>query len=112
VGGFGCRFLVNASAYWLHDARGPNILWTLASGVLAGLYFPLRFLPGWLAVSLWVATPLPGLLQTPIDVFLERDPPALQAGLVALQALWATGLLLLCRAVQRRAERRLVLQGG
>lgn len=109
---FGCRFLVNAVAYWLHDARGPVVLWTLASGVLAGLYFPLRFLPDWAAVTLWVATPLPGLLQTPIDVLLERDPPALQAGLVALQALWAAGLLLLCRLVQRRAERRLVAQGG
>jgi ABC-2 type transport system permease protein len=112
VGSFGCRFLVNAVAYWLHDARGPMILWTLAAGVLAGLYFPLRFLPGWAAVTLWVATPLPGLLQTPIDVLLERDPPALQAGLVALQAIWAAVLLLLCRVVQRRAERKLVAQGG
>jgi ABC-2 type transport system permease protein len=109
---FGCRFLVNAVAYWLHDARGPNIFWTLASGVLAGLYFPLRFLPGWLAVTLWVATPMPSLLQTPLDVLVERDPPALQASLVAVQAVWATILLALCRIVQHRAERKLVVQGG
>jgi ABC-2 type transport system permease protein len=109
---FGCRFLVNATAYWLHDARGPVMFWTLSSGVLAGLYFPLRFLPDWLAVTLWVATPLPSLLQTPIDVLLERDPPALQAGLVALQAVWAAILLVTCRVVQRRAERKLVAQGG
>ena len=109
---FACRFLVNATAYWLHDARGPIVLWTLSSGVLAGLYFPLRLLPDWLAVTLWVATPFPSLLQTPLDVLVERDPPALQAGLVALQAVQVVALLAICRLVQRRAERKLVLQGG
>jgi viologen exporter family transport system permease protein len=112
VGGFGCRFLVNATAYWLHDARGPLVLWTLGSGVLAGLYFPLRLLPDWLTVALWVATPLPGLLQTPLDVLVERDSPGVQAGMVGLQALWAVVMLALARLVQRRAERKLVVQGG
>jgi ABC-2 type transport system permease protein len=112
VGSFAARYLVNATAYWLHDARGPVILWTLSSGVLAGLYFPLRMLPDWLAVTLWIATPMPGLLQTPLDVLVERDPPARQAALVALQAVWATVLLAACLVVQRRAERKLVVQGG
>jgi ABC-2 type transport system permease protein len=112
MGSFAARYLVNATAYWLHDARGPVILWTLSSGVLAGLYFPLRLLPDWLAVTLWVATPMPGLLQTPLDVLVERDPPAIQAALVALQAVWATVLLGACLVVQRRAERKLVVQGG
>ncbi|AGL15385.1 ABC-2 family transporter protein [Actinoplanes sp. N902-109] len=112
VGSLGIRYLVNATAYWLHDARGPMILWTLAGGFLAGLYFPLRFLPDWLAVTLWVATPFPGLIQTPLDVLVERDPPGRQMALVGLQALWAAGLLALAVLVQRRAERRLVAQGG
>ena len=112
VGGLGARFLVNATAYWLHDARGPLTLWTLSAGVLAGLYFPLRFLPDWLAVTLWVATPFPGFLQTPLDVLIERDPTPVQVGLVVLQACWAAVLLALCALVQRRAERRLVAQGG
>jgi ABC-2 type transport system permease protein len=109
---FACRFLVNATAYWLLDARGPITLWAIASGVLSGLYFPLRFLPDWLAVTLWVATPFPSILQTPLDVLVERDPPALQLGLVGLQACWAAGLLAACVLVQRRAERRMVMQGG
>ena len=112
VGSFAVRFLVNATAYWLHDARGPLVLWTLSAGVLAGLYFPLRFLPDWLAVTLWVATPFPGFMQTPLDVVIERDPAPVQAGLVGLQACWAAALLKLCVVVQRRAERRLVAQGG
>ncbi|MFY1686990.1 ABC transporter permease [Plantactinospora sp. WMMB782] len=109
---FGCRFLVNATAYWLHDARGAMILWTLGSGVLAGLYFPLRFLPDWVTVPLWLATPFPSLLQTPLDVLVERDGAGIQAGMVAVQLLWAGLTLLACHTVQRRAEHRLVVQGG
>ena len=109
---FGCRYLVNASAYWLQDARGPIMFWTLGAGVLGGLYFPLRLLPEWLHVTLWLGTPLPSLLQTPLDVVAERDDPALQAGLVTVQACWAVAVLALAALVQRRAERRLVVQGG
>ena len=109
---FGCRFLVNASAYWTHDARGALFFWTLSSGVLAGLYFPLRLLPDWLAALLYVGTPFPSLLQVPSDVLIERDGPALQAGLVVLQAVWCVVLLALCARVQRKAERKLVVQGG
>ncbi|WP_067497855.1 ABC-2 family transporter protein [Actinoplanes sp. TFC3] len=112
VGSLAIRYLVNATAYWLHDARGPMTLWTLSSGVLAGLSFPLRFLPDWLAITLWIATPFPGLLQTPLDVLIERDPPPRQLALVALQAVWATSLLVLAVLVQRRAERRLVAHCG
>lgn len=109
---FAGRFLVNATAYWLHDARGPITLWTLASGVLAGLYFPLRLLPDWAAVLTYAATPFASMLQIPADVLTERDGPGLQAGLVAVQAAWAVGLLLACVRVQKRAERKLVVQGG
>lgn len=109
---FGCRYLVNATAFWLLDARGPMLLWALASGVLGGLYFPLRFLPDWLTVGLWVATPFPSLLQTPLDVLVERDAAPLQFGLVGLQLVWAALILTACHVVQRRAERRLVVQGG
>lgn len=109
---FGCRYLVNATAYWLHDARGPIMLWTLGSGVLGGLYFPLRLLPEDVVLVLWLGTPLPSLLQTPLDVIAERDGPVTQFGLVALQLVWAVVILALAGLVQRRAERRLVVQGG
>lgn len=109
---FACRFLVNAVAYWLHDARGVTMLWLLCSGVLSGLFFPLRFLPDTAAVLLWLLTPFPSLLQTPLDVLVELDPPLRQAGLVAVQAGWAVLLMWCCHVVQRRAELRLVVQGG
>nr|WP_231956883.1 MULTISPECIES: ABC-2 family transporter protein [unclassified Actinoplanes] len=109
---FGCRYLVNATAYWLQDARGPIMFWTLGAGVLGGLYFPLRLLPGWLAAALRLGTPLPSILQSPLDVAAERDGPGLQLALVGVQLCWAVALLALAGFVQRRAERRLVVQGG
>jgi ABC-2 type transport system permease protein len=109
---FACRYLVNAAAYWLLDARGPQVAWTLASGVLGGLYFPVWFLPRALAVALVLATPFPSIIQIPLDVLVERGATARQAALVAVQAGWAAAMLALCRAVQQRGERTLVLQGG
>jgi ABC-2 type transport system permease protein len=109
---FGCRYLINATAFWLLDIRGINLAWALASGVLAGLVFPLRFLPGAVQTTLWVGTPFPSILQTPIDVAVERQPAGNLLGLVALQLAWAVGLLAACVVVQRRAEHRVVIQGG
>jgi ABC-2 type transport system permease protein len=109
---FACRYLVNATAFWLLDARGAVLAWAIVSTVLSGLVFPIRFLPDAMAVALWLGTPFPSLLQTPLDVLVERDPPAVAMGLVALQAGWAVGVLALCGVVQRRAERRMVIQGG
>jgi ABC-2 type transport system permease protein len=109
---FACRYLVNALAYWLLDLRGVAAAWSIGSAVLCGLYFPLRFLPDWLAAALYLATPFPSMLQIPSDVLVERDPPAVQAGLVGVQVVWAVATLAGCRWVQRRAERRLVIQGG
>jgi ABC-2 type transport system permease protein len=109
---FGCRYLVNAAAYWLLDARGPQMAWTLASGVLGGLYFPLWFLPR--AVTQWlvIATPFPSVIQLPLDVLVERGSPGQQAALLAVQTGWVIAILALCRWVQRRGERKLVVQGG
>lgn len=109
---FAARYLVNSLAYWLTDIRGPLIAYLLGSSSLAGLYFPLRFLPDWLSLTLWVATPFPSLLQTPLDVAVERDPGPLRLALVGVQVFWAVALLAAAVLVQRRAERRLVIHGG
>jgi viologen exporter family transport system permease protein len=109
---FGCRYLVNAAAYWLLDARGPQVGWTLLSGVLGGLYFPLWFLPRAAALALIIGTPFPSVLQLPLDILVERGAPIEQAGLLAVQAGWAMAMLAVCRWVQRRGEHKLVVQGG
>jgi ABC-2 type transport system permease protein len=109
---FGCRYLLNSAAYWLLDIRGVNQAWLFMSGLMSGLYFPIRFLPGWAAAALWFGTPGPSFLQAPIDILVERDPIQVRLGMIGVQVLWAALLLWLCYVVQRRAERKLVIQGG
>jgi ABC-2 type transport system permease protein len=109
---FAARYLLNSAAYWLMDLRGVNAFYTVGTGVLSGLYFPLRFLPGWAMAALTYGTPFPSVLQTPLDVYVERVDTPGQVGLIAVQLAWAVGLLALCGYVQRRAELKLVIQGG
>ena len=109
---FGCRFLVNAAAYWLLDARGPLIAWTLLSGALGGLYFPLWFLPHGAALALILGTPFPSLIQLPLDVLVERGSVTDQLAWIGVQAGWVVVMLAVCRWVQRQGERKLVVQGG
>jgi ABC-2 type transport system permease protein len=107
---FGCRFIVQCSAYWLLDVRGPVVLWLLASGLGSGLYFPLWLVPEpWSTIAVY-ALPFASIIQAPMDILVERaDHPYL---MIATQAFWAVVVLLVGRAVQRRAERKLVVQGG
>jgi len=109
---FGCRYLVNAAAYWLLDARGPNMFWTITSGILGGLYFPVWFFPDALAAALIVLTPFPSVIQIPLDVLVERGAAGQQLASLGVQVGWVVAILALCRWVQARGERKLVIQGG
>jgi viologen exporter family transport system permease protein len=109
---FACRYLVNAAGFWLLDIRGIMMIWTFGTAVLTGLAFPLHFLPSGLVTALWVLTPFPSIMQAPLDVLVEHGSAPVQLGVIAGQAAWAAVLLGICWHVQRRAERRLVIQGG
>jgi ABC-2 type transport system permease protein len=107
---FALRHLVQGSAYWLLDIRGPVVLWIIASGLLSGMYFPLWLLPEPWSTMLVYGTPFPSIIQAPMDILVERTGhPWL---LLATQAAWASATLLAARGLQRRAERKLVVQGG
>lgn len=107
---FGCRFIVQCAAYWLLDIRGPAVLWLLLSGLATGMYFPLWLLPEpWSTVVVY-GLPFASIIQAPMDILVERSAhPYL---MVAVQAGWAAVIVAIGRAVQRRAERKLVVQGG
>lgn len=105
---FGARFLLNASAFWMLDARGVLAVWGVVGGVLSGLILPLAWYPPW-AQAILVLTPFPALFQTPIDVFTERGNTI---ALIGHQIIWAALLLLAGRFALSRGARRLVVQGG
>lgn len=104
---FAWKLLVSLSGFWLLNPAGvvqlAGALFTFGSGSL----LPLAFMPDWLEGALrWL--PFAAMLQLPLEVLLGRgsvDP-------LGRQLLWAVALLALGRIVLRRAERKLVVQGG
>lgn len=108
---FGCRLLVNLTAFWLLDVRGVLSVYMVASNVLSGVIVPVAFFPGWLRVVAH-ATPFPAMLQIPVDIAVERVTGAEALLALGIQAAWATGLLAAGILVLHRGTRRLVVQGG
>ncbi|NUR24616.1 MAG: hypothetical protein HOV83_01970 [Catenulispora sp.] len=109
---FACRYLVNLTAFWLLDIRGVSSVWMAASGVLSGLYFPIAFLPGGVAAALQYGTPFPSLMQFPTDVAVERGGLSGQLERIGVQLAWTVIMFGLALYVQRKAMRKLVVQGG
>lgn len=109
---FALRYLTNLTTFWLLDMRGVTSMWLFGSTLLSGLVFPIRFLPDWAQWLLWLGTPFPAMLQAPLDVFVEHGTVTGQLLVLADQVGWVVLGLALCRHVQHRAVRKLVIQGG
>lgn len=108
---FAYRFLVNLSAFWSPDAKGIGRFAFVIVMFFSGFLMPLRFFPEWLQ-TLAHLTPFPYMLNTVVEIYLGvlTGPHLIQA--LALQGLWALGLVGLCGFVLSRATRRLVILGG
>ncbi|AHI01416.1 ABC-2 family transporter protein [Kutzneria viridogrisea] len=104
----GIRFLLSLSTFWLLDPRGVSGLYRVGGATLAGLEIPLNYFPSWAQTALWF-TPFPGMMQSPIDVFVQHGSAA---ALLAHQALWAVLLTVAGQVVLRRAVHKVVVQGG
>lgn len=108
---FAIRFIVNLTAFWLLDYRGPLLLTLAVAHLLSGLIVPLAFFPGALADVLR-ALPFASMLQAPIDVYVGEPLGGSVAGVLLLQAAWAAALLVAGRLVLAAGTRKLVVQGG
>lgn len=109
---FGLRFLVSLTAFWLLDSRGTEGIAAILGIFCSGLVLPLVVFPS--AVRpLLLHLPWAALVQTPADVWLGKTG-GLGGTLSALgfELLWGLALLAAAHAVLRRANRRVVLQGG
>lgn len=108
---FGWRYLLQLSAFWLLDVRGPNQLGWLTAMFLSGAYVPIVFFPEWLEATAR-ALPFAAMVQLPIEVWLGRhDGPGLVA-VIAFQLGWTIALVVGGRVVLGRAVHRVVVQGG
>ena len=109
--GFGWRFLLQSSAFWLLDVRGPNQMGWMTAGFFAGMFIPLWFFPAWL-LSFARALPFASMLQLPAETFLGKHQGLDLFGVLAVQLFWAVVLIGAGRLLLARATRRLVVQGG
>ena len=106
--GFGLRFLVALSAFWLLDGTGVTQMAWIVGMFCSGMVLPLNVFPGALG-EVVRSLPWSALLQAPADVLLGR---ADVWGTFAFQGAWAVALLGLGRLLQSVATRRVVVQGG
>jgi ABC-2 type transport system permease protein len=108
---FGWRYLLQMTAFWIIDVRGPNQFGLLGAHFLSGAYVPIVFFPGWLE-GLCRALPFASMLQVPIELWLGQHHGWGIVGVFAVQLAWLTALLAMGRLVLARAVHRVVVQGG
>ncbi|MEU3838928.1 ABC-2 family transporter protein [Streptomyces sp. NPDC028635] len=108
VVGFGIRYLIALTAFWLLDGTGVMQMLMITGTFCSGMMLPLNLFPGALG-DVVRALPWSSLLQAPADVLLGHADPW---PTYAFQAGWAVVLLAAGRAVQSVATRRVVVQGG
>jgi len=108
---FGVRFLVNLTAFWLLDYRGPVLLVIAVNLVLSGAIIPLAFFPGALDTVVHLG-PFASMLMAPIDIYVGEPLGGSSVIVLALQLSWAVVLLVGGRVVLGAGTRKLVLQGG
>ena len=108
---FCLRFMMNLTAFWLLDVRGTLSLSYLFVNFLSGFLLPLAFFPPALrAVAEFL--PFAGMVNLPLQVYLERAQGAALLGVLLQQAAWVAACALAAQALLTAATRKLVVQGG
>ena len=108
---FAYRYLLQLTAFWLLDVRGPNQLGILTAHFLCGAYVPIVFFPVWLETICRIL-PFAWMLQVPIEVWLGEHQGIDLLLVYAAQAAWLIALVVVGRVVMARAVQRVVVQGG
>ncbi len=108
---FGFRFLVNLSAFWLLDYRGVGVIAMAVWTFFSGFTVPIAFFPGALQ-TVSRALPFAAMINTPIEIFLEKPQGFDLIGALVFQAMWALVLLACGRLLWNVATRKVVIQGG
>ena len=108
---FAWRFLVNVSGFWLVDSLGFGRFAYMLMTLLSGFLVPVALFPGWLQ-AVAAATPMPAMVDTPIEVYLGIVQGRDLALAIGWQIVWLGVMIVIARAAFRLGVRRVVLQGG
>ena len=108
---FSWRFVVSLSAFWTVDAVGVGrFAWTI-SMFLSGFLMPVAFFPPWMS-ALMRLTPFPGMINTPVEIYLGLVTGRTLLSALAAQLGWGLALYVVSRLVLAAGVKKLVVQGG
>ena len=109
--GFLIAFLLNLLGFWLLDSNGLAAIANAFGFVLSGLAVLLTFLPSpWAGIAL--STPYAAILQRPVEIVIGQHDTGEALLVLLFQALWVVVLWVGSQLLLRKAERRVVAQGG
>ena len=89
----------------------PLAMFVAGGFASTGGLVPIWFFPDW-AITLLSWTPFPAAASTPISLYVGRIPPTEILPALLQQAAWLVALVGLALLLWRKAEERVVVQGG
>jgi ABC-2 type transport system permease protein len=108
---FAWGFLLQLSAFWIIDVRGPVQLGWVTAQFAGGTFLPLVLFPDGVE-RLARALPFASMMQLPVEIFLGKHQGLDLLVVYATQAAWLAALVAAGRLVLARAVRRVVVHGG
>ncbi len=104
-----CLLCIGLFAFWMHDCMPVYMVWQKLAFVLGGLMLPLSIYPEWLR-SIALASPFAAMLYGPGHLVIGGSAPVES---IALQLIaWCAMATVVLLLLERRALRRLVVEGG
>jgi ABC-type uncharacterized transport system permease subunit len=103
--------LVGLSGFWLIDISGTSSLVGIIGSFLAGSTIPLWFMPEPLRIVVELL-PFQAIFFLPASIYVEQAQGSEMWRALGIQAFWVTALWLFSAWTWRRAQNRLVVQGG
>jgi ABC-type uncharacterized transport system permease subunit len=103
--------LMGLTSFWLINGSGVRAVMGMTSGLLSGAVVPLWFMPDWMRAVVEVL-PFQAATFLPASIFAGQVRGADLVKPLAVQAVWIVILLWIASIVWRRAQRKLVIQGG
>ncbi|MGI8975253.1 MAG: ABC transporter permease [Thermomicrobiales bacterium] len=103
--------LVGLSGFWLIDASGMKSIVGVVGSFLGGSTIPLWFMPEPLRIVVELL-PFQAIFFLPASIYVEQAQALEMWRALGIQAFWVVALWLVAAWTWRRAQNRLVVQGG
>lgn len=103
--------IVGLGGFWMTNTQGLRFMLGTVQGFLAGAMVPLWFLPDALRVVLQLL-PFQGMAFLPVSIFVGQTTGFDIVMSLAIQIFWVVVLAALGVTVWKRAQNKLVVQGG